>query len=101
MGKQTLNRTHMAQYLKDEVGLSQKEARSIVDEFFAAICEALGRGDHISLPGLGKFVPVDRVSRPGRNPRTGEYHQVPARRTVVFRTGSRLKRRLAGLPSKA
>ena len=93
---ETLTRADIAKHLKESLGLTRRKSRQIVDEFFLKMSECLIDGQEVSLAGLGKFVPVDREARPGRNPKTGEYHPVPPRRTVVFRTGSRLKRLLAG-----
>ncbi|MBI5234680.1 MAG: HU family DNA-binding protein [Deltaproteobacteria bacterium] len=38
-----------------------------------------------TIPGIGKLVLVDRAARQGRNPRTGETIQIPAKQAVKFR----------------
>ncbi|MGI9345641.1 MAG: HU family DNA-binding protein [Gammaproteobacteria bacterium] len=90
---QTLTRVDIVQSLKLNSNLSKQQLRLIVDRFFEIIIDALEQDDQVSLSGLGKFLPVNRISRPGRNPKTGTYHLIPDHKTVVFRTGSRLKRR--------
>ena len=43
------------------------------------------------MPGFGKLVVVDRAARMGRNPKTGETIQIPAKRAVKFRLSKEAK----------
>lgn len=74
-----------------EVGISRRHARQIVDFCFAQLAEALQRGEVVHLVGFGAFHYKSRRARRGRNPRTGQPVQVPAKRVVHFRPGSWLK----------
>lgn len=49
--------------------------------------ELLSTGGEISLPGLGKLKTVRQGDRKGRNPRTGQAINVPARNKVKFLPG--------------
>lgn len=51
-----------------------------------------------TIPGIGKLVLVDRKARQGRNPKTGETIQIPAKRVVKFRVAKACKE--AVLPKK-
>lgn len=42
------------------------------------------------LPGIGKIKVVDRPARTGRNPRTGEAMEIPARKAARLRPNSGL-----------
>lgn len=42
------------------------------------------------LPGIGKIKVVDRPARTGRNPRTGEAMEIPARKAAKLRANSGL-----------
>ena len=44
-----------------------------------------------TLPGIGKLVLVDRKARMGRNPKTGESIQIPAKTVVKFRVAKACK----------
>jgi DNA-binding protein HU-beta len=44
-----------------------------------------------TLPGIGKLVLVDRKARLGRNPKTGETIQIPAKKVVKFRIAKACK----------
>ena len=71
----------------------------------AAIFEELARlaykesKNSFTLPGIGKLVLVDRKARMGRNPKTGETIQIPAKTVVKFRVAKACKE--AVLPKKA
>jgi integration host factor subunit beta len=73
------------------VGISQRHARQIVDFFFEQISETLRQGKVIHLVGFGAFRYKTRPVRVGRNPRTGERVDVPAKRIIQFRPGRELK----------
>ncbi len=70
----------------------------------AAIFEELARiaykeaKNSFTIPGLGKLVLVDRKARMGRNPKTGETIQIPAKTVVKFRVAKACKE--AVLPKK-
>lgn len=71
----------------------------------AAIFEELARvaykesKNSFTIPGIGKLVLVDRKARMGRNPKTGETIQIPAKTVVKFRVAKACKE--AVLPKKA
>lgn len=48
------------------------------------------------IPGIGKLVLVDRAARAGRNPKTGETIEIPARKAVKFRVSAECKRAVLG-----
>ena len=54
------------------------------------VAELLGGGE-VPLPGIGKLVVRETAARAGRNPRTGEAIDIPARKKVVLQAGKELK----------
>jgi len=52
-----------------------------------------------TIPGIGKLVLVNRKARLGRNPKTGETIQIPAKTVVKFRVAKAAKEAI--LPKKA
>ena len=71
--------------------LSKKQAEAIVNTVFVAIVEALRHDDKIELRGFGSFRVRKRRSRQGRNPKTGDRVDVPAKRIPYFKPGKDLK----------
>ncbi len=61
---------------------------------FETIAAGLARGDRVEIRGFGSFAVKEYASRIGRNPRTGEAVQVPARRHPNFKIGKELRRRI-------
>lgn len=70
---------------------TKKDAQAAVDRVFLSITEALGKGDSVSLIGFGTFKIVDRKSRKGRNPQTGEELYIAASKAPKFVAGKALK----------
>lgn len=86
-----LTKADIAEYLVDEVGLSKKDAKDLVESFFDTIRETLISGEQVKLSGFGNFDVRKKNQRPGRNPKTGEEIPILARTVVTFRPGQKLK----------
>ncbi|NOU21490.1 MAG: hypothetical protein HOO93_06805 [Methyloglobulus sp.] len=52
----TLTKAVFAQLLYHNVGLSQLEAKNLVDQFLDEIKDTLERHEPVKLPGFGKFI---------------------------------------------
>ncbi len=74
--------------------LFHHEVERLVNVIFKTIAAALARGDRIELRGFGSFTVKERAPRVGRNPRTGEAVQVPAKLHPYFKSGKELRRRI-------
>ena len=71
--------------------LTKKHSEIIVDTVFKSVINALHRGEKIELRGFGSFRIRQRESRKGRNPKTGEKVDVPAKKVPYFKPGKELK----------
>ena len=89
-----LTKADLAEMLFDDLGLNKREAREIVEMFYAEISEALEKKDNVKISGFGNFELRDKKSRPGRNPKTGEEVAISARRVVTFKPGQKLRSRV-------
>ncbi len=74
--------------------LTHREVDRLVNTIFETIAAALARGERIELRGFGSFTVKEQAPRVGRNPRTGEAVQVPAKLRPHFKSGKELRRRL-------
>src|SRR5471032_1925379 len=86
----TLTKAGLAELVFEHVGLNKREAKDMVDAFFAEINDALVRGESVKLAGFGNFQLRDKGSRPGRNPKTGEVVTIAPRRVVTFHPSQKL-----------
>ena len=71
-----------------------RDVERIVTTIFDEITDALAQGDRVELRGFGAFSVKERGSRTGRNPRTGEAVEVPAKYIPYFKTGKQLREKL-------
>ena len=71
--------------------LTRSQVEEIVKTFLEVIEEEYLKGeDSFSLWPLGKLVAVVKKPRKGRNPKTGEVVNIPARRTLKFKPAKHL-----------
>ncbi|MDN5841823.1 MAG: integration host factor subunit alpha [Alcaligenaceae bacterium] len=87
----TLTKADLAELLFERVGLNKREAKDVVDTFFAEVRDALVNGSEVKLSGFGNFQVRHKPPRPGRNPKTGEVIPIAARRVVTFHASQKLK----------
>lgn len=88
-------RSELLQALADEnPELKPDEVEKIVDIFFDEIVQRLADGGRVELRGFGAFSTRERSPRKGRNPRTGEAVEVPAKRVPYFKPGKEMRARL-------
>lgn len=73
-GKFELKKKVAAQIFEELASLAYKEAKN-----------------SFTIPGIGKLVLVNRKARLGRNPKTGETIQIPAKTVVKFRIAKAAK----------
>jgi integration host factor subunit beta len=81
--------------------LNKRDAEVIVETVFGSIVGALHKGEKVELRGFGSFRTRERGPRRGRNPKTGEPVDVPAKRVPYFKPGKELKEYFTESPAAA
>src|SRR2546421_1323986 len=81
--------------------LNKRDAEVIVETVFDSIIGALHKGEKVELRGFGSFRTRERGPRRGRNPKTGEPVDVPAKRVPYFKPGKELKEYFTESPEGA
>src|SRR5947199_9957683 len=71
--------------------LTKKDAERLVEIVFESIIETLNQGEKIELRGFGSFRVRERGARRGRNPKTGDPVNIPAKRVPYFKPSKELK----------
>ena len=71
--------------------LTKKDAERLVEIVFESISDTLNQGEKIELRGFGSFRVRERGARRGRNPKTGDPVDIPAKRVPYFKPGKELK----------
>ena len=89
--RKTMTKAELIEEVARAAELAKKDSQVIVETVFESIVDALKRGEGIELRGFGSFRFRQRGPRRGRNPKTGESVEVPAKRTPYFKPGKELK----------
>ncbi len=74
--------------------LVAKDAELAVKVILDAMAGTLARGGRIEIRGFGSFALNYRPPRTGRNPKTGDKVQVPAKYVPHFKAGKELRERV-------
>lgn len=90
----TITRAMLTDAAARRTGLNRADVAAIGDSMFALMGEALTAGENVKLTAFGSLQVRARAKRIGRNPRTGEEHEISSRHTVVFTPSSQLREAL-------
>ena len=90
----TITKADIVEYLHTQLGLNKSESKKLIEDFFDEIKDSLARNEEVKLSGFGNFELLNKKSRPGRNPKTGEDVIISARRVVTFRAGNKLRKKI-------
>lgn len=75
-------------------GITLLDARQMLDCFFEAMKEGLREGDTVELRDFGVLRVRTRGPRRARNPKTGESVRVGVKKTVFFKQGRTIKKKM-------
>ena len=87
----TLTKADLIEEVLRITELPRKESETIVETIFDSIIGALQKGEKIEIRGFGSFRTRERRGRVGRNPKTGEKVEVPAKKIPFFKPSKELK----------
>jgi integration host factor subunit beta len=76
--------------------LVARDADEAVNTMLDAMTDALAGGQRIEIRGFGSFALNYRPPRVGRNPKSGDRVQVPAKYVPHFKAGKELRERVDG-----
>jgi len=91
-----MNKLELIDALWKETGISKPYARRIVEMFFEEISRTLVMADRVEIRGLFSFYVKKYKPYRGKNPKTGECVQVPAKKLPFFKCGKELRERMNG-----
>jgi integration host factor subunit beta len=80
--------------------LVARDADEAVNTMLDAMTDALAGGQRIEIRGFGSFALNYRPPRVGRNPKSGDRVQVPAKYVPHFKAGKELRERVDGNESQ-
>ena len=86
-----MRKLEIAGQIAEEMNITKEKAEDAVNAILDGIKQALCRGESVTLRRFGTFQLRNKNERLGRNPKTGEEADIPARRVVRFKAGKHLK----------
>ncbi len=95
-----ITRSDLAMAVFKDLGLSFFESEKLVDEIFEEICQAFERGEDVKLSSFASFYLHPKKARMGRNPKTGETHEISERLILSFVASQSMKNEIAHTPEE-
>lgn len=86
-----MTKADLVERVAKEADMTKKDAEQLVEIIFDSIITSLNKGEKIELRGFGSFRVRQRNARKGRNPKTGDSVNIPAKRVAYFKPGKELK----------
>lgn len=91
-----MNKAELVGAIADKSELSRPVVDMIVSSLLEVVVAQVVAGHPVRLVGFGTFKPKQAKARQGRNPRTGEAIDIPARTVPAFKAGSAFKGAMNG-----
>jgi integration host factor subunit beta len=90
-GERGMTKADLVEKVTSLGDLTRRDGEVIVETIFESVINALQSGDKIEIRGFGSFRIRQRNPRIGRNPKTGERVEVPAKRVPYFKPSKELR----------
>ena len=86
-----MNKVELVNTLSAKTGQTKRAAEEMLDAVLDTIKDTVSDGDKVTLVGFGTFAMTERSARRGRNPRTGDAIDIPAKKVPRFVPGKDFK----------
>ena len=86
-----MKKNDLIDVLKEQTGVSKKDAEKALAAVFDAIINAVAAGEKVQISGFGTFEQRQRNARTGVNPRTGNSIDISASKVPAFKAGKAFK----------
>ena len=86
-----MSKTDLVTYVAENAGLTKADASRAVEAVIAGVEAGLKKEGKVPITGFATFAAKKKAAKTGRNPRTGETVNIPARTAVTIKAGSKLK----------
>jgi integration host factor subunit beta len=89
-----MTKADLVEHVATAMQLPKHQTDTVITQFLQAIMDALQVGETVELRGFGRFRLRHRPPRAGRNPRTGDMLQIPAKAVPAFTAGKAFQERV-------
>ena len=84
-----MNKQALIEAAAAKAQVSKAEAAKVLDAALEAAVEAVKKGEGVQLVGFASVSVVAKAARKAKNPRTGEVINIPAKKVVRIKAGSK------------
>jgi integration host factor subunit beta len=91
-----MTKAELVKKVASKIMLSRRQAEEVVNAMTQSISDSLAEGNKVEIRGFGSFRIRDRKARTARNPKSGEWLDVPAKKVPFFKAGSDLRKMVDG-----
>ena len=96
----TVTKKELIERIAEREGYKQVQTKRIIQAFLDEIIKELGNGNRLEFRDFGVFEARSRAPRRAQNPKTLDKVEVPRKRTVKFKVGRVMQRRLHESPER-
>ena len=89
-----MNKADLVNSISQKTGLTKTKTNEVIDAFVESVTESLKDGNKVTLVNFGTFNTSKRDARKGRNPKTGETIEIPAKRVASVKVGTGLSKNI-------
>ena len=89
-----MSKQDLVNFIAEETGLTKADATCALDATMKGITTGLKKEGKVTLTGFATFTAKSKPAKTGRNPKTGEPVEIPARVAATIKAGSKLKEAL-------
>ncbi len=89
-----MTKAELVDHVAATVQFPKSQTDAVLTPCLQAIIDAVQAGEAVDLRGFGRFHLRHRQARTGRNPRTGETVQIPAKAVPTFSAGKAFQERV-------
>ncbi|MFH1613872.1 MAG: HU family DNA-binding protein [Planctomycetota bacterium] len=95
----TITKKELIDRIAEQTQAKRVVVKRIIQAFLDEIVSELGNENRLEFRDFGVFETRTRAARVAQNPKTLDRVEVPAKRTVKFKTGRLMKEKLTAAPS--
>ena len=89
-----MNKSDLANHVAKRLHISHSDSLRYLNTLIEEVEAILAGNEYLTIQNFGTFSPWHQTARPGRNPKNGTIHEIPARTSVKFKPGKRMLEKL-------
>jgi len=88
---ETINKENIAKEIADEFGISKSQSAEMINDIIEVMTDVIYNEGKVRIPYFGTFTRKNKNARVGRNPKTKQEFDIPARELITFKASDFFK----------